>query len=128
MMKSRLDRLPWPAPSGPAVVRQPSPTAGARRARRHRQRRKVGARCLTVEMSKPDLQSLAKVAQQADPIVERTIRALLRAAYGTHRERPSTEAPNGDVCALCGAPGVLMPCSAKGKYFVAHLRCFNANY
>ncbi len=86
-------------------------------------------------MSEPDLQTLAKLPPQADPAVERAIMSLLK-AYGTHRERlsagTSSEAPCNDVCAICGAPGVpgnrLQPCSAKGEYFLAHPRCFNARY
>src|SRR5215813_7953028 len=113
-MKPRLDRLPTVWPSAPPAPRQPSPTAGARRARRLRQRRKVGIRCFVVEMSAPDLQSLAKVAPQADPAVERSIRAVLNAAYGTHgrdRERlaTSSEAPDAGEsrCDYCGAAGVV---------------------
>ena len=83
-MKPRLDRLPTICPPAPLALRQPSPTAGARRARRLRQRRKNGVRVLTVEMNGSDLQALAKVAQQADPAVERAIRAVLKAAYGAH--------------------------------------------
>jgi hypothetical protein len=66
---------------------------------------------LTVEMSEADLQSLAKVAPQADPIVERFIHAGLGAAYGTHgrgRERlakgPATETPMLISVPYVGAP------------------------
>jgi len=99
------------------------------------ERRKAGIRCLTVEMSDADLASLAKLPPQADPAVERTIGAVLNAAYGTNgRDREhfaaSSEAP-GDVCALCGGPGVLwhglLPCSRGGKTFLAHPRCFEAS-
>ena len=125
-------RLAWPPPP---AVRQLSTKPGAVRVRKHLQRRKAGIHCLTVQMSEPDLQSLAKLPPQADPAVERTIGAVLNAAYGTHgrgRERlaASSEAP-GDVCALCGGPGVLwhglLPCSRGGKTFLAHPRCFQAS-
>jgi hypothetical protein len=88
-----------------------------------------------VEISELDLQSLAKLPPQADPAVERTIGAVLNAAYGTRsrgRERfvAASEAP-GDVCALCGGPGILwrglLPCSRSGKTFLAHSRCFEAS-
>jgi hypothetical protein len=135
-MKPQLDRLPTIRPPAPAV-RQPSPTAGARRVRLHRHRRKSGVRLLTVEINEPDLQALAEAAPQTDPAVERTIRAVLNAAYGTHdgdREHPaaatSGEVPGSDFCAVCGAPGVLWkgltPCSYGGKIFNAHPRCFTA--
>jgi hypothetical protein len=88
-----------------------------------------------VEIGEPDLQSLGQTGPQADPAIERTIRTILNAAYGTHgrgRERfaASNEAP-GDVCALCGGPGILWhglsPCSRDGKTFLAHPRCFEAS-
>src|SRR5260221_289454 len=136
-MKPRADRPPisWPPPS-PAPPR-PSTKPGAVRARRHRQRRKNGVRFLIVEMSETDLQALAKIAPQVDATVERVIGTVLKAVYGTHgrdRERltagPSSEASGGEVCALCGAPGVLwhglVPCSRGGKVFNAHPRCFEA--
>ncbi len=96
-----------------------------------------GALSLHVEIKELDIQALAKTAQQADPAVERAIRAMLTAAYGTYRrdrERQELAGPGsedgGDVCALCGAAGVLWkgltPCSYGGKTFNAHLRCFEA--
>jgi hypothetical protein len=136
-MKPRADRPPisWPPPS--PAPRRPSTKPGAVRARRHRQRRKNGVRFLIVEMSETDLQSLAKIAPQADATVERVIGTVLKAAYGTHgrdRERlsagTSSEAPCNAVCAICGAPGILWrglaPCSRDGKTFFAHPRCFEA--
>ena len=129
-----MDRLPTVWPSASPVPRQPSMTAVAVRARRLRERRKNGVRLLTVEMNGSDLQALAKVAQQADPIVELTVQAVLSAAYGTHgggtAAGTSGEAPNADFCAVCGRPGVLWkdltPCSYGGKTFNAHRRCFEA--
>src|SRR5262249_24968683 len=100
-MKPRLDRLPTVWPPAPPAPRQPSPTARARRARLLRQRRKAGVRCLPVEMSELDIQALAKTAPQADPAVERAVRGVLKASYGTHgrdRERAAagpSEAPGG---------------------------------
>ncbi len=127
-MKPRLDR-PSRAPFPSIASRQPSATAAAERARRHRQRRRNGVRVLTVEIAEDDLQSLAKTSPQADPAAERAIRAVLAAAYGA---RPATgtlgEAPNGHSCAICGTPGSLwkglVPCSYGGKVFNAHPRCF----
>jgi hypothetical protein len=87
-------------------------------------------------MSEADLQSLAKVALQADPIIERIIHAVLGAAYGTHgrgHERLATGPHRGgigDFCAVCGRAGVLWkdltPCSYRGQSFNAHLPCFAA--
>jgi hypothetical protein len=134
-MKPRADRPPIARAPG-AGPRQPSATAVAVRARKHRRRRKAGVRCFMIEMSEPDLQAVAKAAPQADPAVERTIRAVLSAAYGTHRrdrERPIAEPGSegsGDVCPICGTPGILWkgltPCSYGGKTFNAHPRCFAA--
>ncbi len=77
-------------------------------------------------MGEPDLQSLAKLPPQADPAVERTIGAVLNAAYGTHgrdRERFASEAPGRDVCACVEAPGVLWHglsrCSRDARYSAA---------
>jgi len=93
-----------------------------------------------VEMSELDLQSLAKIAPQADPAVERVIRAVLSTAYGTHgRDREhlatSSEAPDSGEsrCAYCGAvgivgyfPGSLQPAQIRGEQCLVHSRCFEA--
>jgi hypothetical protein len=140
MMKPRLDRPPTIWPPAPSAIRQPSSTAGAKRARRLRQRRKAGVRFLMVEMSEPDLQSLAKLPPQADPAVERTIGAVLNAAYRTpSRDREhlatSSEAPDAGEsrCDYCGAagvvgyfPGSLQPAQIRGERCLVHSRCFEA--
>src|SRR5207245_7313401 len=111
-MKPRVDRAPisWPPPS--PAPRRPSSKPGAARARRHRQRRKNGVRLLTVEISVPDLQALAKAAPQADPAVERTIRAVLTAlprntGDRAHRATEQSGQVPGEyeVCAYCGDAG-----------------------
>src|SRR5215471_255252 len=84
-MKPRLDRpprRPSPAAIGP---RQLSMTAVAVRARRYRQRRKNGVRCLLVEISRMEIQALVKAVQtqRADADVKRAIHALLNASYVT---------------------------------------------
>jgi hypothetical protein len=138
--KPRLDRarLAWPPP--PRAVRQLSTKPGAVRVREHLQRRKAGIHCLTVQMSEPDLQSLAKLPPQADPAVERTIGAVLNAAYRTpSRDREhlatSSEAPDAGEsrCDYCGAagvvgyfPGSLQPAQIRGERCLAHSRCFEA--
>jgi hypothetical protein len=86
-MKPGLDRpprYPSPVPVGP---RPPSMTGAAVRARRYRQRRKNGVRCLAVEISRMEIQALVKAVQkqQADAEVNRAIRALLNASYVTGR-------------------------------------------
>jgi hypothetical protein len=82
-MKPRLDRhRPSRAAVGP---RQASMTAAAVRARRYRQRRKNGVRCLVVEISRMEIQALVKAVQtqRADAEVKRAIHALLNASYVT---------------------------------------------
>jgi hypothetical protein len=120
-------------------------TAAAKRSRRFRQRRKSGVRVLTVEMSDLDFQALAKAALQADPAIERTIQAVLRAAAPHHARRNTESQGHGateqssrmpgdrDVCAYCGAagivgyfPGALLSAEIGGERFVVHLRCFEA--
>ncbi|SRR5258706_5938353 len=141
MMKPhpRLDRLPTVWPPAPAV-RQRSPTAGARRVRLHRQRRKNGVRLLTVEMSESDLQAVAKAAPQTDPAVERTIRAVLSAlprntGDRVHRATEQSGQVSGEyeVCSHCGdlgrvgyGPGDLLPAEIGVERFVVHSRCFEA--
>jgi hypothetical protein len=120
-------------------------TAAAKRARRFRQRRKSGMHVLIVEMSNLDFQALAKAVPQADPAVERTIQAVLRAAAPRHTRRnadnqgrkateQSSQVPGErEVCAYCGAAGIvgyflgaLLPAEIRGERFIAHLRCFEA--
>jgi hypothetical protein len=139
-MKPRADRPPisWPHPS--PAPRRPSSKPGAVRARRHRQRRKNGIRYLIVEMSELDIQSLAKTAPQDDPAVERAIQAMLRAAprnmqhnaYDRDREatEQSSQVPGDQVCACCGAVGVvgyfqgaLLLAEIRGERFLVHSRC-----
>jgi hypothetical protein len=117
----------------------------AKRSRRFRQRRKSGVRVFTVELSDLDFQALAKAAPQADPTVERTIQAVLRAAAPRHARRKTDSQGHGateqssqmpgdrDVCAYCGAAGIvgyfagaLLPAEIGGERFMVHSRCFEA--
>ncbi len=93
-----------------------------------------------VEMSERDLQALAKAAPQADPTVERTIRAVLSALQRNTGDRAhratelSGQVPGEyEVCAHCGGagrvgygPGDLQPAEIRGERFVVHSRCFEA--
>jgi hypothetical protein len=104
-------------------------TAVAVRARRYRQRRKNGVRCLVVEISRVEIQALVKAVQThgADADVKRAIHALLNASYMTDRRRTagtqSSQAvgDGGSCCAWCGlagvvgyGPGALLPAEIRG--------------
>jgi hypothetical protein len=135
---ARLDRRP--REHQPTATQRPPLTAAAKRSRRLRHRRKAGIRCLVIEISEPDLQCLAKVAPQADPAVERTIRAVLSAlprntGDWAHRatEQSGQVSREYEVCAHCGdagrvgyGRGDLLPAEIGGEHFVVHSRCFEA--